>query len=294
MITGVGLGLLYQTAAVLCSSFFKERRGRVNGIVASGSGFGLVIFPPLMTYLLDSLGFIGTFYMLAGVALQGLICGSLIIPPEKALRMKEGVQKKEEYTVKVVEKAAIDTKCESEIKVDVVIDKALISTQNINYIKCQDRPFLILLPLTLVQVLHHVRKSVKASTLNFIGKLKCLVKSSVDMKLLRNPSYVLYSVSSSLWFVSFVTPLVFLPDRAISFGMSRDMGALLISWLGVANMLGRIMFGFVIDLPIVREHRLYLYSFSFIACGVATIINFGTSLQHQIIYSVIYGTFLGK
>ena len=267
---------------MLCSFYFKERRGRVNGVVASGSGVGLILFPLLMTYLLDQVGFVATFYILAGVALQGIICGALIVPPETALWIKNGT--KTNIYKRALPKATGDGS--TKIKLEIVVGDTTQSSAHQNYDSPSSEPYSISVRLS------QIKQNYKTSEL--IHKLKDALKSLIDTNLLRDKSYILYSISSCLWFVSFVTPLVFIPDRAISFGISKDNGAMLISWLGIANMLGRIGFGFIIDLPIIRKHRLYLYCFSFIVCGVATLVNFGTELHHQIIYSIIYGTFLGE
>jgi nitrate/nitrite transporter NarK len=85
---GIGMGLLYQTSCVLSSYYFNKRRGLVNGIVSCGTGVGLMVFPLFLSYVLELTGLIRTFYILAGVALQLMICGAAIIPAEKLMRRK--------------------------------------------------------------------------------------------------------------------------------------------------------------------------------------------------------------
>ena len=60
----------------------------MNGIVSCGTGVGLMVFPLFLSYVLELMGLIGTFYILAGVALQLMICGAAIIPAEKLMRRK--------------------------------------------------------------------------------------------------------------------------------------------------------------------------------------------------------------
>ena len=80
--------MLYQTAQILGSYYFEKRRGIVNGLITRGTGLGLFIFSPLTALLIEKFALSGTFYILAGIALQGVVCGVTIISPHRALRLK--------------------------------------------------------------------------------------------------------------------------------------------------------------------------------------------------------------
>ena len=71
--------MLYQISNTLGSYYFDKKRGIVNGIITSGTVFGLFIFSPLTARLVEEFGLSGTFYILAGIALPGVICGFAII-----------------------------------------------------------------------------------------------------------------------------------------------------------------------------------------------------------------------
>lgn len=50
------------------------------GICSSGSGVGTLIFPPLITYLIDKFSFSGTLMLLAGILLNCCVCGAFYRP----------------------------------------------------------------------------------------------------------------------------------------------------------------------------------------------------------------------
>ena len=52
--------------------------------------------------------------------------------------------------------------------------------------------------------------------------------------------------------------LTYLPNLAVSKGVARDKAALLISIVGVTNIAGRVLAGFVADTLRVRSIRLYV------------------------------------
>ena len=273
----------------------------MNGIVVSGSGIGLIVFPVLMSYLLNELGFIGTFYILAGISLQGMVCGMLIISPEKALQIQDkmssplGCTRKED---------------EGEVETESQPMVTPVSDASISAVSCEEatrepsneqleRQSLVTKSQNDSSAIKLTTNPVTTTASNqaTAERIRTLFKSLVDPDLLRNPSFIIYAVSSCLYFLSFVTPLVFIPDRAISFGISLEQSALLISFLGLANITGCIVFGFFGDLKTMRDHtdgRLYLFSFSLLVCGFATIFNFGTAYYLQVLYSVIYGAGLGR
>ena len=79
--------MLYQTSMILGSYYFDKKRGIVSGIITSGTGFGLLIFSPLTAISIEEFGLSGTFSILAGIALHGVICGFVIISPHKTLHL---------------------------------------------------------------------------------------------------------------------------------------------------------------------------------------------------------------
>ena len=120
------------------------------------------------------------------------------------------------------------------------------------------------------------------------------MKKSIDLKLLKMPSYIEFAISSVLHRFSYTAPTLFLPDRAVLFGHSTESTAILLTVFGATTMVGRIGYGIAADSNKLRAYRLYLYISAFLCCGAVTIVNFGEQFYHQILFAGLYGFCYGE
>ena len=65
-------------AGVTIQKSFNSKRLLANGIFTSGTGFGIIVLGPFIQWLLSYYGLHGTFLILSGITLHGIICGLLI------------------------------------------------------------------------------------------------------------------------------------------------------------------------------------------------------------------------
>ncbi len=84
VIVGIGIGPIWIASSATVARWFRHRRGLMLGLVFAGPGVGQIVIPPLSQYLIDSIGFFGTFRILGLAAL----CTSV---PLAALVRKEPV-----------------------------------------------------------------------------------------------------------------------------------------------------------------------------------------------------------
>ena len=76
-------------------------------------------------------------------------------------------------------------------------------------------------------------------------------------------------------------------------GIPKEDAKYLLSIVGIANTIGRIVLGFVADRPWVN--RLYLYNTSLAICGLSMALsNFWTSYTGQAIFCGVFGMTSGK
>ncbi|XP_033731825.1 monocarboxylate transporter 4-like [Pecten maximus] len=78
IITGVGFGMVHLVATVTVNLTFDKRRSVAIAIGSSGSGCGNIAIPWLTTVWLEEYGWRQTFLLLAGIGIQGLVCGAII------------------------------------------------------------------------------------------------------------------------------------------------------------------------------------------------------------------------
>ncbi|CAG5128796.1 unnamed protein product [Candidula unifasciata] len=119
------------------------------------------------------------------------------------------------------------------------------------------------------------------------------LKGMMSFSLLRNPVFLMFAVSNFLTSLGFNVPFIFLPDRAKLAGIDEKNAALLLSWIGIANTVGRVVFGFLSDRPWVN--RLILYSTALTICGVVTALSplMGGDYALLVTYATIFGVFIG-
>ncbi|XP_060086227.1 monocarboxylate transporter 9-like [Ylistrum balloti] len=87
-------------------------------------------------------------------------------------------------------------------------------------------------------------------------------------ELLKDPTFLLLAICMTTWTAQIVS-LTYLPDMALSKGLPRNQCAFLISIVGITNIVGRLVSGFITDCLHVKSIHIY-------ACAlfVAAAINF--------------------
>lgn len=122
------------------------------------------------------------------------------------------------------------------------------------------------------------------------GCLPCSgeIREMLDCSLFRDIIFIIFSLSNLLTSIGFNVPYVYLVPKAKDLGMTIEKAGLLISVIGGANTVGRIILGYISDKPWIN--RLYIYNWSLTICGLATLISaFCSSFYTLAIYSAVFG-----
>lgn len=85
-----------------------------------------------------------------------------------------------------------------------------------------------------------------------------------DVRLFKLPVYLLFFLSNFILSYAYNFPYVYLPDYAAEQGVTNE--SFLISIIGIVNMVGQILYGFLGDNK--RINTLTLYGLSTVACGI--------------------------
>lgn len=267
------MSMLSQTAAVVISFYFTKRRGLANGLATTGSGLGFFLFPPLATYLLEELGLRGACVILSGVMMQGVVCGALVIPgPNDPIKLRPKKTKKHRLGI-----ASLVHLTHTQTLLLTVPDQSSMYMANMQFYK------------ELNAATQHKSRCDK-----FLHILKEITKASFDAKLLKNGAFMLYLTGTVLRQLVGYIPSMFIVSRAINYGIRSEDTGFLMSIFGVANIIGRLLFGFLADVSFIRHRRCYFYGLMSIGAGAMSLFNFGELLSHQMIYCGLYGLFFGK
>ncbi|ESO98864.1 hypothetical protein LOTGIDRAFT_213657 [Lottia gigantea] len=119
------------------------------------------------------------------------------------------------------------------------------------------------------------------------------IHQMLDLSLLKDPVFVMFAISNFFTSIGFNMPFIYIPDRAIESGIGDSQAAFLLSVIGIANTIGRVLFGWLSDRQEVN--RLMLYNTALTICGVATALSpfCGGSYPWLVAYCAVFGLFIG-
>ena len=104
VLAGLGLGFIYVPAITEVGYWFEKKRSLVTGISTSGSGFGTIVFPPVLTALESSLGWRWCLRIVASFCLSCTLLGATMKPVPYIVNKEKDVMLVKDTEVAVVTK----------------------------------------------------------------------------------------------------------------------------------------------------------------------------------------------
>lgn len=83
--------------------------------------------------------------------------------------------------------------------------------------------------------------------------VKSVVNTMLDVSLLKDPVFMLMGVSNIFGMAGLYVPFVYLVNAAMDHGVAKNDAAMLVSIIGITNTVGRVLCGWVADLPQVNS-----------------------------------------
>lgn len=105
-----------------------------------------------------------------------------------------------------------------------------------------------------------------------------------------NARYRAYAFGLSWMMLGFLVPLVYLVPYAIANEMEQGRAALLLSILGIVNILVRPAFGIIFNMPWFKGRHVYMFAFALLVNGLSNgICCIGPSFTVLLTYVIVYG-----
>lgn len=122
---------------------------------------------------------------------------------------------------------------------------------------------------------------------------KRVIGTMLDFSLLKSPSFLILAISGFFTMMGFYVPYMYLVDRAVGAGFDKATAVGLISAIGIANTIGRVVCGIVNSLPGINA--LFLTNVALTIGGIATMLS-GLSLteEYQFFYTAVFGLAICK
>lgn len=110
----------------------------------------------------------------------------------------------------------------------------------------------------------------------------------LDLSLFKSPSFIVLAIGGFFTMMGFFVPYMFLVDRARHEGYSKMTAVWLVSTIGIANTIGRVVYGLISSLP--RTNALTIINIALTVGGLATILSgLSMSTEYQFAYTVVFG-----
>ncbi|XP_039754030.1 monocarboxylate transporter 4-like [Pararge aegeria] len=97
-----------------------------------------------------------------------------------------------------------------------------------------------------------------------------LVVDVLDFSHFRNPAFLVFGISNFLLYMWYDVPYVYIADSGIGMGFNESQASMLISVIGILNMFGEILLGWVGDWECVNPSL--VYAVCMVLCGIVTTI----------------------
>ncbi|CAD5117746.1 DgyrCDS6491 [Dimorphilus gyrociliatus] len=313
---GFGFGLMYLPSIVMVGYYFEKRRALATGVAVCGSGIGGFIFSPLCNALISNYGWKGATIIISGVVLNGLVCGALFRPLEvKMKKEKDNLKNNDSNGIHIngcsqsernkylnrsyqeicnVKSPECAKYCKS--MDDLILKDSLINGDKTKMLYRKDRFYSGSLKslnqnedkfdLEAVKVQEDLEKSSGCS--KYCSSFLASMKQTMDFSLLLNPVFKIYGISCFLCMFGFFIPFTYLIDYAVENGVSKSKGSFLISIIGIANTISRVLCGWISDQP--WADSLLINNIALIIGGTATMmIPLCTTYWSMCLVSSIFG-----
>lgn len=115
-----------------------------------------------------------------------------------------------------------------------------------------------------------------------------ILATMLDVSLFKSPTFIVLALSGFFTMLGFFVPYMYVAQRAEEHGIKPSTAVMMVSTIGIANILGRIACGLVSSMPKVSP--LWLNNIAVSAGGIATMLS-GIYVEEtsQFIYCVIFG-----
>ncbi|KAI3386773.1 hypothetical protein SNEBB_004773 [Seison nebaliae] len=300
IICGLGIAFSNLTALIMVGLCFEKYRSLTTGLVTAGSGLGCSLFGPLMEYFIKDFGWKGAQLLIAGIALNlcvvGIVFKLFTELEEKPIDKKQEIEEYDEIDFDDGYVKNNGTTNFSHIPMAAIADDD-ISTMNSRHFTFQ-----------MSMSHPNIKEAIKDEGVKFLGysdsnlrrmdsdKVSFVDSFSVyrsgwnladlddgeskdtncwmmlhkllDMGLFKNGGFRRVWFSHLFSFFGFYTPYFLIIKYAVDHNISDNNAALLLLWIGVTNIAGRIISGFLCN--IFRGKTAIINGIGLLIAGIAT------------------------
>jgi len=114
----------------------------------------------------------------------------------------------------------------------------------------------------------------------------------IDFAMFKKPVFLLFCMTMFLFCFGYHVPYTYTPDRATALGVPRNKAAFLVSIIGISNVAGRLLFGWLGDINV--NCRFWLGGTMCLLGGASSCcVHWCNTYDTMVVYCVLFGVFSG-
>ncbi|ESO85647.1 hypothetical protein LOTGIDRAFT_155139 [Lottia gigantea] len=265
---GMAHGIVFSPPFVMMSQYFRKHRSFATSLATCGSSLGLMVFAPVLRYLLDQEGYQGALLIYGAILLNIIPCGCLLRP----LKPHE-IQFNEELP---------PTKQDMQISSSGSIDKEMtvIASSSLNMEEGEN-------PFEPDQLGSNKQSRLSSVRLALFKMLKAF-----DFQLFKDLRFLVIMGYTFFGGVGSSVGGLLLPPLCKEMGVSNDESSQLLIILAVVDFVSRFFVGLIADRNWIKKQNIVLITLVIIgtACHCT---RFCASFDAFVVLTVVLGLFSG-
>jgi len=282
LFNGIGQSFVYLSSTVILTTYFEKYLSIALGIYATGTGIASFSMAPLIDILIQRFGWRLTMLIYGGI-MSICILFSLTFKITKSKTQKE-------TEIQLTENQNNVTNINSQMNVNN--EPKLIADNSEKAIHIN---------LEIQENNANSSENDKSNQIIEIDLETCCInneKSSNKQifkeftEILKNRIFLVFLLSNLLIFCGHDSTYIYTKDKAMEVGVSKSKSLLLMTFIGIGNVLGRLMFGYLGSIKRINVYFLYM-SCVIMTGGCIIFLNFAYSYPLMIMSTCGFGIFIG-
>uniref|UniRef100_UPI0035900962 monocarboxylate transporter 7 isoform X2 n=1 Tax=Myxine glutinosa TaxID=7769 RepID=UPI0035900962 len=306
--TGLGFSFSLFPCLTSLSKYFDKRRSLVMAVASTGECFAMLIFAPGLEILKQHIGWRGAIRVVAAGQLTIVVCGALlrpisILPKKEPLifekKNEEKCTKENEHTLLSMD-SGIFEQAEGRFVIDVckdITDSDDLESKDVDAQMNDDESLeahaLYVTDLSLKPQSKKAEDPDYEVPSNEPKPTEGKMSKFLDLSVLREPSFICYSLFGLFATLGFFSPGMFVVPLAVASGVPSKIATYLLAGMAGAELLGRFAAGLVFNRPAFSRVHLEL-----ICTGSLVLILFAFPIAHTtftglMACSILFGLVFG-
>ncbi|KAF3689095.1 Monocarboxylate transporter 12 [Channa argus] len=240
-LNGFGYALTWTPTVTMLGLYFEKRRPVANALASAGECILTFLLTPLIQLLIDSFSWRGALLIVGGLQLNLCVCGMLLRPLKGTRHKSHASDVKAEEEGMNLESLTKDDSEQSKHCLEEVGQRLPEGSDQRKVKKGYSLEELDEKPTTIDSKRRAKRTELRTKILQY-----------VDYTLITNARFMVYSMFGVFAALGFFAPALFLVPYARSKGIEEYQAAALMSISAVFDLFGRVFFGWVANLRLVK------------------------------------------